>query len=503
MQIIELTGDENITVILNLLQQATDGEVLLFVPKGNEALEKNEVNLKLLRRWADNLALRIALVVEDRGTHVLAKEAGFVLLPSIEAGEKANLHVLDRKRRRRKGLPPPPAPSLWFSTSSRSKTSKRGLKRFFGAGAGLLVAAVVFAALALVLLFIMPGATVVLRPASEAVEAAMQMTGVAGLTEIDYNLAQVPALTVYVEQEGFDTIATTNKRDVPDGYATGTVVFVNKTTTPVTITKGTVVHTSFGQNVRFYTVADTWLPGELYGTVRVSILAAEPGPVGNVSPLTINVVEGELAAQMDVLNNARTSGGTVRRFSTVDGVDKVNLRAKLLKRLQEEAYSELTSGLGADDFIPADSLIIQVLDEEFDHKIDDITNELGMRMTVQVSGLAVSGDEGKELLLTLLQQRMKPGYRLLDDSAIFERGGVIEATPEQAQFSMSVRAAIAPTVDANAVSSAIAGKTIEAAKEYLSRQFKLASEPQIDLTGSFLKRLPWWAARIQVQATKE
>jgi hypothetical protein len=306
---------------------------------------------------------------------------------------------------------------------------------------------------------------------------------------------------VSVDIEAFDTIATTNKRDVPDGYAQGTVVFANKTSIPVTITKGTVLRTSFGENVRFYTLSDAWLPGELFATVQVGILAAESGPVGNVPALTVNVVEGELAAQMDVLNNTRTNGGTVRRISTVDGVDKVNLRAKLSKRLQEEAYRELTSGLGPDDFIPADSLVIEVLGEEFDHKIDEITDELGMTMQVQVSGLVVSGEDGKELLLTLLQQRVREGYRLLEDTALFERGEVISASLEQAEFGMIVQASAVPDIAADSVSTAIAGMTIEAAKEYLSRQFELASEPRIEVTGSFLGRVPWWEARINVKVT--
>jgi len=510
MQIIELQGDENITVIRNLLERATDSEVLLFVPKGCEALENNKVNLMVLRRWADNLALRVGMVIEDRDTRGLAREVGLVILPSVKEGQQVDLHALDRRRRRHKGLPPRPTPSSLLrrrrpepvgGSLNQVATRRLGQRTARSAYVGLLATAGVFLVLAFMLLFMLPSATVTLKPVSEPVQAAMEMVGVAGLTEINYGLAQVPARTVYVEREGTDTIATTNKRDVPDGHAQGAVVFANKTTIPVTITKGTVVRTSAGQNVRFYTVADAWLPGELYSTVRVGILAAEPGPSGNVPPLTINVVEGELAAQVDVLNDSRTTGGTVRRMSTVDGDDKVRLRAKLVKRLQEEAYSELTSVLTKGEFIPPDSLVITVLDEEFDHNVDDMTDALGLKMKVKVSGLAISGADGEKLLLGLLEQRMKPGYRLLADSARFERGGRITATPEQARFSMSVQAAIAPAIDTQVVKDAIAGRTIDGAKEYLSQQFKLRSEPQIELSGSLMKRLPWWAGRINVRVS--
>jgi len=500
VQTITLQGNESISAILGLLEQAEDKEVLLSVPKGCEALEDDEVNLKLLRRWADNLALTLGLAIEDRSTQVLAKEAGFVVFASLEQGLRANLAQLDRRRRRTKGLPARPTVNPLLAPSSPQTAPRSGVRALLRSHTGILVAAVALVALlASLTIFLLPTATVTVRPVSEPVEASLRIRGALGLEEIDYELAQVPARTISVELESFDTIATTNKRDIPDGHAQGTVVLANKTTVPVTITAGTVVRTSFGDNVRFYTVADTWLPGELFTTARVGIIAAEPGPAGNVAPVTINVLEGEHAAQVDVLNDTRTTGGTVRRVSTVDGVDKVNLRAKLSKRIQEEAYQELTSSLQPGEFVPSESLAIAVLSETFDHKIDEVTDQLGLTMAVRVSGLAVDGAAGQKLVLALLAQRLEPGYDLVPDSATFAQGAVVSASPEEAEFIMSGRAAAAPAIDRQAVASAIAGQTAEAAQRLLMQQFELAAEPEIEIRGSILQRLPWWAQRIRVR----
>jgi hypothetical protein len=478
-------------------------EVLLYVPKGCEALERNRVNLAVLRRWADNLNLRLGVVFEDRETRGLAREVGLLVLHSIEQGQKANLSVLDRRRRRHQGLPPRPISSILPTRATRSTAGKHGRASRRRVFATLLVAVLLFAALGLGLLLVLPSASVTLRPTYEPVEASMEIVGVAGLTEVNYGSGQIPARTASVEREGTDKIATTGRIDVPDGYAQGAVVFANKTTIPVTITKGTVVRTSTGDNVRFYTVADAWLPGELYGTVRVGVLAAEAGPRGNVPAFSINVIDGELAAQADVLNDARTSGGTVRRMGTVDGQDKVNLRARLMKQLQEEAYGELTAALAQSEFIPPDSLVITILSEAFDHNTGDMAEELALTMQVQVSGLAVDTAGGETLLLGLLEQRMKPGYRLVPNSATFTRGNLLQATPEEAHFTMSVRAAAAPAIDAEGVREAIAGQTVPAATEYLSQQYALQSEPRIELSNSFVQRLPWWAARIRVQVVAD
>jgi len=508
MQVIELRGDENISVIHNLLetaasrsqedQAASDRSVLLYVPRGCEALERDRVNLAVLRRWADNLTLLLGVVIEDRETRGLAREVGLLVLHSIEQGQRSNLGALDRRRRRHQGLPPRPITSILPMRATRptDRRRRRAAKpRIF---AGLFLAILLLAGLGLGLLFILPSATVTLQPTSEPAEASMEMVGVAGLEEINYGSGEVPARIASVEQESTDRIATTARIEVPDGYAQGAVVFANKTTIPVTITKGTVVRTSTGENVRFYTVDDALLPGQLYGTVRVGILAADAGPQGNVAAFSINVIEGELAAQAGVLNDARTSGGTVRRMGAVDGEDLVQLRAKLMKSLQEEAYRELTAALAQSEVIPADSLVITILNEEFDHKTGEMAGELGLTMKVKASGLAINTADGEELLLRLLEQRMKPGYQLVTGSAT-SRATLLEATAEQARFSMTVRASMAPAIDAQAVSEAIAGKSVAEAQTYLSDQFALRTEPQIKLESSLLQHLPWWSRRIRVQ----
>ena len=501
MQTIQLEGSENITVIRDLLEHATDSQVVLYVPRGCEALENNEVNLKVLRRWADNLALRVALVIEHRNTAVIARDAGFVVLPSLEAAQKANLAALDHKRRRRAGLPLRASPGLSFSNPFQPAAKRSAQPARRSNVPRPVVAAAMVGVLLLALLVLLPSATVTLKPVTEPVDASMEMTGVSGLQSVDYGQAKVPARSVSIELAMTDTIATTEMRDVPDGHAEGSVVFANKTTIPVTVTKGTVVRTSFGENLRFYTMSDVWLPGELHRTVRTGILAAEPGPGGNVPALTINTVEGELAAQVDVLNDERTSGGTVRRMATVGGDDQVRLRAKLTKRVQDEAYKQLISALQPSEFVPPDSLAITVVKENLDHKVGDAVDVLGLEMKVRVTGLAVDSAAGEQLLVRLLEQRMKPGFGLVPNSVQFERGSVLAATQDQARFNMSARAATAPAINARTVQRLIAGKTVQEAKAALVGQFKLSTEPKITLGGSLLGRLPWWGGRIRLQVS--
>ena len=98
---------------------------------------------------------------------------------------------------------------------------------------------------------------------------------------------------------------------------------------------------------------------------------------------------------------------------------------------------------------------------------------------------------------------MKPGYGLVAEGLVFARGEQLEASPEQARFTMSVTGAIASVIDAPAVSQAIAGMTIQAAQQYLASQFRLKSAPSIEVASSPLQRLPWWSRRIRVVVSEK
>jgi hypothetical protein len=144
-------------------------------------------------------------------------------------------------------------------------------------------------------------------------------------------------------------------------------------------------------------------------------------------------------------------------------------------------------------------LVITVIEEDFDHQVGDQVDTLGCSMKVKVNGLAVSGAGGEALLLSLLQQRIKPGYRLVDGSAQFGRGSVLAATTEEARFQMSVRASITAAIEPGTIQQALAGKTVQEAKAYLSLQLKLAADPKVELFASPFGRLPWLGSRIRVR----
>jgi len=277
---IRLDEWDNINTVRERLEAAESGRVLLVIPARCREM-RNLVNLKLLRRYAQDLRIRVRVVAEDMTTRALAKEAGLSMSPIIALG-LGELFLKDRAQ----------------AYKPRAATLRARRSRDQGEGSGFLigisVVAVILGVILAALVIFLPTAVVTLVPVSEPVSARLEVTAEWGLDEIDYGRARVPARWVEIEIEGEDEIPATGMMDVPETHAQGEVVFANRSSDPLVVPKGTIVRTGSGVNIRFFTVSEVELPGILWGHARVGIIAMEPGPSGNVNALTVNTVEGPL-----------------------------------------------------------------------------------------------------------------------------------------------------------------------------------------------------------------
>lgn len=303
---------------------------------------------------------------------------------------------------------------------------------------------------------------------------------------------------VQVVVEGRGETPVAGRKDMPDGHASGQVVLVNRTASPVRVPTGTIVRTSSGVNARFYTVSEVELPPALYGHARVRVVALEPGPRANVGAFTVNVVEGEVAHLVDVLNDAPTQGGTIKRVPIVAYDDIERLRADQVLRLQQEAYGRLVSELEEGEFVPPESLDVQVLSQEYHQVVDEQSDVLSMDMKVAVPGVAVNGAALNELATQFLESRAGEGLSLIDDSLIVERVGSVQVEGRKVRFQVSARGMVAPVIDVDQVKAAIRGKEIAQAKGWLSEGLRLRSAPRISVSPEWWEYVPWLPGRIDV-----
>jgi hypothetical protein len=347
-------------------------------------------------------------------------------------------------------------------------------------------------------LLLVPSATVTLRPVSEAVSETLLVQANPELELIDYQTGEIPARVVEVKVEATDHIPTMNKRDAADARATGTVIFINKIDEPVEIPLGTVVGTSAGANIRFTTIETATLPSAIGGTAETGVVSVEPGPSGNVDAFMINAIEGPLALQVRVVNDKPTGGGNMKQVGVVTQADKDRLKASLLQKLQQEAYNRILDELKEQEFVPPESLVVEVVSETYDEFVDEEADILGMKMVVSASGTAIGGQDANALVYRLLEARVREGYQLTTEGLRFEAGQVMAVEGRKVSFTMKASGLIAPVIDLNQVISDIRGQPVEEAENLLSQRFPLRERPVIQVAPDWLGRLPLLPFNIDV-----
>lgn len=492
IEVIHLNRQDSVDVIRELVYSATPGAQLwLVVPWRAQAL-RNLVNLKRVKRAAETAGVELCLATMHLQTRILAREAGIPAYlrlpfnlqkykrPRPQAATGRTTRIVQTHERAKERLRRPRTISLGVVLLS--------LLSFVVLG-GVMVGA----AVALV-----PSATLTLEPVAKEVSESLDVSVDPFLHEVDYGRATIPARFVQVIVTGRGDTPASGRVDVPDGHAAGSVTFINRTTSEVVIPKGTIVRTGSGVNVRFYTVADVTLPAQIYGHARVGVIALEPGPWGNVQQLTINVVEGDVATKVEVLNDAPTQGGSVSRLPVVAPADQDRLRAEMIERLQAEAFDQLVAELEEGEFIPSESLNTQIMEERFDQVIDERSDVLSMEMKVVVRGVAVDGRALESFVKHFLSSRAGEGLALIDESLQIKRSPEVTTQGNIMTFEITAQGMVAPVIEVEQIKRELRGKKLADARQWLREELDLRSEPRIAVSPEWWEYLPWLPARLDV-----
>ncbi|MHB0856315.1 MAG: hypothetical protein ACYC5M_01945 [Anaerolineae bacterium] len=492
IEVIYLTRGDTIDAVREMLYSAPAGTQVWLVSPWRFALTRSLVHLKLIKRFGEASALDLRLVTSHLGTRALAREAGLAVYRTVPP----ELRQYRRARREdTTGLP------------ARVVSVQDDLHRFarrpsrLGLGAALvslLVVGGLVASMGGVLALFMPSATVVLEPEASPVRGSWEVTANTKYTSPDLTERVIPSRSVQVIVEGRAETPASGRIDVPDGHASGQVVLVNRTSDSVRVPKGTIVRTGSGTNARFYTVADVELSSALFSSARVGVIALDPGLGGNVQALTVNVVEGEAARLVDVINDSSIQGGTVRMAPVVAYEDFDRLRAMLIGQLQQQAYQQFVEQLNHGEFVPPETVDVQVMLQQYDQVVDQQSDMVSMSMKVAVRGIAVDGNALADLLGHLLEQSAEEGVELIDDSLQVDAPQQMRVDRNTIHMTASASGQVARVIDVRQVKSGLRGRTQEQAQEWLGERLSLRREPTISMEPDWWPRMPWLSGRLNV-----
>ncbi len=489
-QVIYLEIGDDLPAVQDLLEGAQAQRVLLVVPKGSH-LFRETINLRVLRRYASNLALDVALVTRDSRTRYLAKEEGITVLSSLRWGRRGRW----RSRRPRRS-------SAEHAAEARVDSLRRG-RGDIGFGdtaivwAGRVLAVLLFVFLLLLVVglaaLLVPEAKVTLVPYREVVETTLQLRADPEVEKPSLTDLTIPARIIEAEVEQTGEIATVSKKDAPDAPAIGTITFINQTAAPLEILPGAIVRTATGTTVRFRTVTTATLEAAIGATAPADIEALEPGPVGNVDKATITEVETPaLRGKVRVINEQATQGGGVRQVGVVTRADMDRLKAQLLQQLQQRAYVELQNQLGEQEFLPPDSMTTEIMAEVYDQFLEAEADVLHLQMRILATGTAVDRANANLMAYEALKERIPATYALQSDDISFALDEEnVRMEGRTVILEVTASAPLIVDIDRGQARSAVAGLKADEAEQALSESFALSAPPVVEVLPDWIKRWAW------------
>ena len=494
-----------------------------------EALRRR-VPLALLQRRADRSGKRLVLLTVDRDLRRLARGAGLEVQAAAPApgpaagagpgGGSRFAFALPRASALRtvwpgsagggalrlpRFAPPPSLPGL---------RHREALPRLAGArllglpGARIALPALAALAVLWLLWTAVPSASVRLVAAPEAWSTTLALQVDPELKKADLAGGRLPGRSVSKELSETAQAPASGRRIVPDGAASGQVVFINKTDKQVTVPRGTVVQA--GQ-VRFQTKADLAVAATVaaglqqrVGMGRVDVVATGGGPAGNVDRYQINRIEGPLATTLDVQNDAATRGGTERQVPFVTAEDRRRLQESLQASLSERLLQQVKAQLPAPEketVVPWSGQNPQVLEAVFSKAADEEGAAVSLTLKLRYGATVFGNDAYNAAVKQLAAGRLKetkPGFEVVPETVRpeppelngVEANGVVRLTG-------LASATVRPRLDGGELRSALSGRAAGEARSYLAGLPGVV-DAEVTTWPGWLGRMPALGARIGV-----
>lgn len=491
VDVIFLTRHDTIDTACELLRRARPGAQVWMALPWRARYTRELLNLKRLRRIAGDKAVELRLVSRDSRARSLAREAGVAVSASVPRALKR----LEPREIRSSDLSARVVPV----TERLSARHLRAPARFNVGRAilGLAFIALLLATMIGVIAVFLPSAEVALEPVSTREQVTFTAQANTRYDRVDHELGLIPLRSVQVIVEGQGETPASGTADVAEGYASGHVVFTNRTNEAVVVPQGTVVRSGSGETMRFRTTAEVTLPATLFATARAPVEAVEAG-YAMAGAYTLTRVEGALASRIEVMNDTSIGGGGSRRVPIVTYADLDTLRAMLVEQLQRQAYDQLVQQLGAGEFVPANTLSIEVMSLNYDQYVNQQHDVLSGTMRLVVRGSAVNDVHLKQLAWARIVAQAGGDVELIEDTLEMDQVGDIRVEDAWVAMDMRASAAVVSTVDYAALRAHMRGRTPEQAAEWLETNLALASAPRIEVKPEGWPRMPILDGRFEI-----
>lgn len=327
----------------------------------------------------------------------------------------------------------------------------------------------------------LPKASVELFLSAKPLSKSFTLTANTKATSVDPSGPSIPAAISAVTVSGNKSAATTGTKLVGDA-AKGSVTILNTTDSTRTLPAGTILTSPSG--IKFaldavVTVASG--SGSVFnpqpGKATAAVTASQIGTDSNISGGTEFRVGTFAATQLAARNDAAMSGGTSRQAKAVSKDDINALRTALVAELKNKAHDQLTGQIDSDKTIITESITTDTVSEEFSNKVDEVADNLSLKLTVKASGLVIA----KADLAQIVEAQLKPAIpeNFTEVGEPKQSFSVKKADKDIVQLQAQVSTSLLPHMDTDQIAANITGKGQTQVREYLQ---SLPSLAHFDLT---------------------
>lgn len=516
-------SDDDITAIINKLEDIESSKVALIPPKRSTILQ-SVVNLKLLKKAAGANDNDMVLITKDPVILNVASQLKILTAPNLEtepsvpspkeSTQEMPSSVIDGSQASDKDYksadkavasedkkdekPKKDKKSLADKKSKKVPDFNRFKKyALIGLAALLLIGGGLWWAL-----FLAPSATAKIEGRTQEVSAnaTFDMDPEAETSDIENN-----TLAADLRQES-RTLSTTFKptgTDIIGEKATGEIKITNcDSSDPITIPKGTAITSDegyvFRNNVAFEVPGATFSGASCVdgGEETATVTADDIGGEYNIGP-TSYTVEGYDPEHVDG-DGGNMTGGEKEEVTVVSAEDLKSTKSKLLEEERSAMEKTLNKQFDDEQYIVEASFDESVEQTTSEPPVGEQTTEARLILQVTYTLLAAQQEDMKELLAKLYKAESQDG----DDSEDGEHEdipslGVIEygledldiqKTDNNTTFSINAKGVLGPDLPEEELKKELAGKTYAEAVEILE------GKPNVSKVEVHLS--PFWVADV-------
>jgi hypothetical protein len=538
-EIIYLEPDEEITSIIDKIRDLQNIEdVFLVAPKG-ASISQSVVNLKILKKEADALGIKISMVSQDEIARHISSQVGLAVYESINATkpiieppkEEPKLDdVIEIDMSEKQSSKPPPGVKVNYyepvesdtanksipthsqassiSTQkyqppiiSKPKVQKKWMSKLAFALLGLLVFVILF-------YYFYPKAEVSLVIASEEIQENIEIVIDTSTNVVSDDNKHIPGEIITYKDEVSQEFVATGKKDVGE-KAKGTVTLSNGAGTKVDVPRGTLIESTSG--FVFVTTASASVPGATAsvdsqgsvqkspGTTDVSVEARDAGDKYNIGPTSFSVAN---FSNITAKNSTSFSGGISKQITVVSDDDIASAKEKLSQELGKKIKEYLnTHTIDKKLSFLGDS--VEFYDSQFttSHQSGSETQKFTAKLSQSAKTIAFIEEDYKKNIIAYLGDKIPDNKELVlsSDDEISRGDFHVDYSQGIMKIEGSIKTKLAPKMDYEKIKNDIKGKNIFTAEVDLKNNPSIV-KAKIQMNPSWINAVPRRLSNIDIKS---